>query len=438
MRINAKEIARGLRLEGVQNRGRTAVLSSRTWGDLQEALDCGSRGETGGIDPHHFSLRDLAANTIFSRNGDAVGHGFVQEYFDPGSGRLLQEAMGAVDASAFAGITGQLLINRVLAAFTAEEFVVSRLIPTVPTSLNGERIPGVANLKDPGEDFVEATEMSELRFIGNAEEYIQTPPTTKRQLGIGVTKEAIFFDRTGLVLDRASYIGTILGLRKEKNLIGVLIGAVNTYQEKRAGDSAAVSLNTYHSAEDNNRWVNHLDGNPLGDWTNINTSEQAFSQIEDPNTGEPIILPGRRVLIAPQIQFLALNQLMVANNVWKLTQGGTSPASNQAGVNTLGPNPLSNLDITIATSRQLYKQIQLQLDLDAVTAAGYWWYGDPAAFAYMENWPITVVQAPTNSEAEFLQDVVVRFKASERGTPAVMEPRRIQRNRALSTSSSGS
>jgi hypothetical protein len=436
MRINAKEIARGLRLEGVQNRGREAVLASRTWGDLQEALDCGRRGETGGIAPANFSLRDLAANTIFSRNGEPVGHGFVQEYFDPGSGRLLQEAMGAVDASAFAGITGQLLINRVLSAFTAEEFVVSRLIPTIPTSLNGERIPGAALPRDPGEDFVEAAEMDELHYVGFSEEYIQTPPTTKRQLGIAVTKEAIFFDRTGLVLDRASYVGTLLGLRKEKNLIAVLIGAVNTFQEKREGDSAAVSLKTYYAADDNGRWINHLDGNPLNDWTNINASEQAFSQITDPNTGEPIILPARRVLIAPQIQFLALNQLMVASNVWKLTQGGTSPTAGQAGVNTIGPNPILNLDITVATSRQLYKQIQLLLDSSASEAAGYWWYGDPAAFAYMENWPITVVQAPTNSEAEFTQDIVVRFKASERGTPAVIEPRRIQRNRGVSTSSS--
>ncbi len=436
MRINAREIARGLRLEGVQNRGREAVLASRTWTDLREALDCGSRGAPGGILPQNFSLRDLAAHTIFSRNGDPVGHGFVQEYFDPAGGRLLQEAMGAVDASAFAGITGQLLINRVLAAFTAEEFVVSRLIPTVPTSLNGERIPGVALPRDPGEDVVEAAEMDELHYVGFSEEYVQTPATTKRQLGIGITKEAIFFDRTGLVLDRASYVGTLLGLRKEKNLILVLIGATNTFQEKRTGDSAAVSLKTYYAAADNGRWINHIDGNPLADWTNINAAEQQFSQITDPNTGEPIILPGRRVLIAPQIQFLALNQLMLANNVWKLTQGGLNPSTGQTGVNTLGPNPLQNLDITFATSRQLYKQIQLNLDPSPSDAAGYWWYGDPAAFAYMENWPITVVQAPTNSEAEFTQDIVVRFKASERGTPAVMEPRRIQRNRAVSTSSS--
>ena len=169
----------------------------------------------------------------------------------------------------------------------------------MPTSLNGERIPGVALPRDPGEDFVEAEEMDELHYVGFSEEYVETPATTKRQLGIAITKEAIFFDRTGLVLDRASYVGTILGLRKEKNLLGVLIGAVNTFKEKRTGDSAAVSLKTYYAADDNGRWVNHLDGNPLADWTNINAAEQAFSQITDPNTGEPIILPGRRVLIAP-------------------------------------------------------------------------------------------------------------------------------------------
>ncbi len=446
MRINAREIARGLRLEGVQTRGRQAVLESRTWGDLQEALDSGSRGQPGGIQPTDFSLRDLAANTIFSRNGDPVGHGFVQEYFDPGSGQPLQEAMGAVDASAFAGITGLLLINRVLAAFTQEEFILSKLIPTVPTSLNGERIPGVALPRDPGEDVVVAEEMDELHYIGFTEEYIQTPATTKRQLGIAVTKEAVFFDRTGLVLDRASYVGTILGLRKEKNLILTFIGANETFQEKRTGDSAAVSLATYYAADDNARWTNHLDGNPLNDWTNINAAEQAFSQMTDPNTGEPIILPGRRVLVAPQIQALSLNQLMQAQAVWKFTQGGATPGTGggtypgldgaTAGWANSGKNPLMDLSITMATSRQLYKQVLAYLDSNAADAASYWWYGDPAAFAYMENWPITVVQAPANSEAQFNQDVVARFKASERGTPAIMEPRRMMRCRGSSTSSS--
>ena len=81
MRINAREIARGLRLEGVQNRGRDAVLGSRTWGDLQEALDAGSRGAAGGIPVTAFSLRDLAAHTIFMGMARSLGIPQVQPLF---------------------------------------------------------------------------------------------------------------------------------------------------------------------------------------------------------------------------------------------------------------------------------------------------------------------------------------------------------------------
>jgi hypothetical protein len=141
------------------------------------------------------------------------------------------------------------------------------------------------------------------------------------------------------------------------------------------------------------------------------------------------------VLIAPELQALSLNQLMQAQAAWKFTQGGATPTGT-AGWATQGANPLMDLNITMVTSRQLMKQLMAAFGLAASDAANYWFYGDPAAFAYMENWPVTVVQAPTNSEAEFSQDIVVRFKASERGIAAIMEPRRIIRSRAIATSSS--
>ena len=47
----------------------------------------------------------------------------------------------------------------------------------------------------------------------------------------------------------------------------------------------------------------------------------------------------------------------------------------------------------------------------AADAANYWFYGNfQKAFAYMENWPITVVQAPVNSEAEFTHDIPFRLE----------------------------
>ncbi len=72
-------------------------------------------------------------------------------------------------------------------------------------------------------------------------------------------------------------------------------------------------------------------------------------------------------------------------------------------------------------SRLMYRRL---LAAGVSSPEKVWLLGDfKKAFAYMENWPITVTQAPQNSEAEFTQDIVVRFKASERGAAAVLNPR---------------
>ena len=56
--------------------------------------------------------------------------------------------------------------------------------------------------------------------------------------------------------------------------------------------------------------------------------------------------------------------------------------------------------------------------------ARYWYIGDfTKAFAYMENWPITVTQSPANHPDEFDRDVVTQYKASEMGAEAVLDPR---------------
>jgi hypothetical protein len=58
------------------------------------------------------------------------------------------------------------------------------------------------------------------------------------------------------------------------------------------------------------------------------------------------------------------------------------------------------------------------------SSATSWFIGDfKRAFMYMENWPIQVIQAPPGNEAEFTEDVVARFKVTERGTVAVRDPR---------------
>ena len=98
----------------------------------------------------------------------------------------------------------------------------------------------------------------------------------------------------------------------------------------------------------------------------------------------------------------------------------TYQASGAATVTTAA-NPLAGY--RIRTSRLMYRRI-VAAGESASDARKWWFIGDFAkAFAYMENWPITVTQSPPGSEADFSSDVVVRFKASERGAAAVLNPR---------------
>jgi len=407
MRIRANRIARDFRLD-----------PDRTMQDITEALERGREGKPGGVRPEEFSLRDLAEELVTTRDGEPCGYQWTK-------GLLLQEtAIDAVDVTAFANITGQLLVSKVLEGFQREEFTLSRLIPAVSTRLDGEKIPGIERPRDPERDHADALVVNPAQpypHVGFGEDYIETPSTTKRGLIIPVTKEAIFFDRTNLVLQRASEVGEVLGSNKERRLVDLVIGATNNFKWK------GTSYNTFYAAVDSGPWVNHKDDNDLVDWSAIDEAEQLFAEMTDPATGDPILIGGRTVLVTPAKRFTG-QRIISATEVRETTNTNTVAVS---------PNPLSGMGLRLAVSALLYQRLQSELSLDADTAKGYWFYGDPAkAFAYMENWPITVLQSPQNSEAEFNQDVVVRYKASERGAAAVLQPRAWQRHRAASASSS--
>ena len=107
------------------------------------------------------------------------------------------EAGEGVDTTAFLNVTGQVVYSKILEAYRNESFVVSKLVDTIPTRLDGERIPGAGRV---GEEVTEIHPGMPYPNSGFGEDYIETPATSKRGLIVPVTKEAIFFDRTHLVL----------------------------------------------------------------------------------------------------------------------------------------------------------------------------------------------------------------------------------------------
>ena len=350
--------------------------------------------------PEDFSLRDLAEALVTD------GHEWVR-MLDPRSsaGVSLLEAGDGVDVTAFLNITGQVIYSKIMEGYTQEAFVVSKLVDTIPTRLDGEKIPGIGKIGDKAEEVAPGMPYP---HVGFGEDYIETPSTPKRGLIVPVTKEAIFFDRTNLILSRAAEVGEVLGLNKEKRLLDLVIGATNNYKWQ------GTAYNTYQGTTP---WVNVKTGNTLADWTNVDAAEQLFADILDPNTGEPVLINATTVLVTPAYRHAAY-RVFFAPEVRSETGSGATT--------TIASNPLGNY--RVEDSRLVYRRIVASGVAEA-DAKKWWFIGDfRKAFAYMENWPITVTQSPLGSEADFNNDILVRFKASERGAAAVINPRYVVKN----------
>lgn len=391
--------------------GRTVICESesefRVWESFCEGL------ETNQIDMNRVSMRGLFEEFV-------PGGREIVESWNPRHGggginltevRSLMEDAGANSSDQFSNITGQIVYSRILQGFAAEEYAFSKIIPNVPTQFSGEKIAGISRIGD------EAQVVGEGRtypMVGVSEDYIVTPETVKRGMIDALTKEAIFFDRTGVLLARCGEVGEFLGLNKEKRLIdAVLDKNVTTHRYNWKGT-------TYATYQSSTPWINLKTSNGLVDYTTIDAAEQIMGNIVDPWTGEPIMIQPKD-LIVPRSLLYTARRVVHATSI-DVTTPGFATTGNPT--RTYATNPIQEYRII---SSALLKA-RMALASEALTD---WFIGDVEnAVNYMENFPLTVVQAPTNSQAEFERDIVMQWKANERGAAAVIEPRRLIRNSA--------
>lgn len=385
--INARELARQFEAD-----------PRKSAQNLTEAL--GSKQ----LRPDDFSIRDLFEE--FVDDGPELLRLMAPR--KSGGLSLLEAGGNLVSTARFSNITGQLIYSAILDGAMSEQFVFTQAVRTISTQLNGEKIPGVTHLGDEAEI---VNEGDIYPTSGVNEDWIETPATVKRGFIVPVTKEAIFFDRTGLVMDRARNVGESLGLNKEKRIIDAVIDENTTrHRFKWRGT-------VYGTYQTSTPWINSATSNALVDWTDINAVEQLFNNMVDLNTGEPITAQANTLIVTPQNRataFHILNATTVALSAGGFAQSGNLYRSD-------APTPLGNHEFTgtyrVLSSRLLAARLATDTD---------WFMADlNKAVAYMENWPITVTQAAANSEAEFTQDIVARFKASERGAAVVLNPQAI-------------
>jgi hypothetical protein len=381
--------------------------------DVQSAAQRGEHGHnrelvsltealrSGKMRPHDFSLQQLFDEFV----GESVRKTFNPRFNGHGSAPLspLLEDVSAVSTTHFSNITGQIVYSTVLEAWNNPMLIGGDLCTTIPTVFDGEKIAGIGGIGDQAESIGEG---QNYPFAGLSEEWIETPSTIKRGMIVPVTKEAIFFDRTGLVLSRAGEVGMYIALNKEKRILDMALGLTTSY--RRNGGAAQATYGDTHTQGD---FDNLAASNALADYTDIENALLLFDAMTDPNTGEPIIVDANTIVV-PTALSMTLDRILNATQV-----GNTASANTPVGANPLRGNQFQKKSNAYVKAR--------------TSSASTWFVGDfKGAFVYMENWPITVTQAPPNSHDEFHRDIVSQFKVSERGAAAVREPRRVVKNTA--------
>jgi hypothetical protein len=370
MTINIRELRKRIELDG----------TDKTVQHLTEAL------KQGDLKPEDFSLRDLA-------EGFMPGFSAQMEQTD----MLLEEA-----AIPYANMIGIIIDTKIKEAYNHEVFAASKLVRTIPTRLDGEKIHTFAPIA-ADELNVSAGDAYPTAIING--DYIETPNTSKHGLIIPVTKEAVFFDRTHHILERAAEVGETLALNKERRILDMILGITNTYKQN------GTPLNTYYTGTGNNPWKNLLTGNELLNWSSIETAEDVFGDMVDPISGNPVLIEPNTVLVMPPKRHLAHRLFYASSFSYEDAETST--------VSTLR-SPFAKYRLLSSTLG--YQRLKAQSGI--TNPEKIWFIGNfQKAFAYMENWGITVTKSLPGSEQDFTSDVIVRFKASERGTPAVLDPR---------------
>jgi hypothetical protein len=340
----------------------------------------------------------------------------------------VMEAAGGVSSDAFLTITQQFIYSTVIPKYELPDFIFKAKIPTVPSPFRFEMIPGVSNI---GDEATVVLEGDEFPYATPAEDIIRTPTTRKRGLQIPITKEAIFFDRTGLVVTRCSEVGESLGVNREKRAINCIIDAGETptaqYRYQWRGEStglALTSIATYGANSGDHTWDNLATSNGLEDYNQINIAWQLLVAMTDPFTGLPIgsMFPPKDIIIPPSLVFQT--PFSIGGQVRRMAPGyatSGNPTQTQVDASPTEKN-LGQLNV-------MWSQLLQQQMTAAGIAANAWWLGDISkAFRYMENWPMTVEQLGTGTQAEFSRDIVQQFKCSEQGSYATVQPRAVIEN----------
>ncbi|HEV8061097.1 MAG TPA: hypothetical protein VGP68_14550 [Gemmataceae bacterium] len=379
--------------------------------------------ETRKARPENFSLPELTeamlgsnAEAMFEQRSKWRRHASLLE-----AGNTAIQPSQFIDISAWDSSVGGLIEAKMIEGYSTPEFIAEQITMHVPTKVNGGKIIGLGRIGDKAEAMAPGQSHPRAQFL---ERYITWPAPTKYGLAVEVTKEAAFFDLTGSILKQAETVGKEIALRKERRVFAVVIGvSQNPY------NYGGTAYNTYLTS---GNWIN-TQSNPLTDWTNVNLAWYLASRMTDQEASQRISIKLDSILCTPYL-VPTVDYIRRATSIEPLTSGSSSVYN--AGQRTIAPNVTDYYGTSMSNYKVFSSTILEQALTDAAdgnisqtNAKQYWWaFEQQGAFAYAENWPFTVTEAPVNDYVMADNDLVLAVFGNERGVPFVYEPRKVIRN----------
>jgi hypothetical protein len=401
----------------------SALKEGKEKGDaVKEGLENALKG--GHLSIHEWNLGELFRECYGAEAFDTLKHESAEEI---GRFLKLQEAAGGVSTAAFANINKPFAYSAFLEPYSYPEYVFQKLIPSTPLpqgSVKFLQIPGVTNI---GRESLVVNEGDAYPVAGVSENYIQTPEVVKKGVVVPITKEAIFFDRTGQVVEKCREVGNALALAREYLAVNCVVdvGESRTngsYRYRWGKANAGLStIATYGDNSGTHSWDNLAATNAFTDYTNMNTAWQLLMAQTDPFTGEPIYFQPKHLVVGPSLAF-SVPRVLAANITTAV--GGYPTSGNPAMSSFTNPvNTVVGAVQPVGTNSMIYEGVNT-----TASAATTWYLGDlTRAFGYLEAWAPRVDSLGVGTQAEFDRDIVMQFKASEMGTYYTKEPRAIVR-----------
>jgi hypothetical protein len=339
----------------------------------------------------------------------------------------IQEAAGGVSTAAFANVNRPFAYTAFLEPYQYPMMEFSKAIPTTPLpqgSAKFLRIPGVTNI---GREALLVEEGDAYGLAGVSENYIETPEVVKRGKKVPVTKEALYFDRTGQLVEQCRKVGEAMALDREYRAVNAVVdigeSRANGFYRYRWGKSPGglQVIATYGDSAGNHNWDNLAASNAFTDFANMNTAWLRLMAQTDPFTGEPIYFQPRHLLVGPSLAFSVPRVLQATIT----TAVGGFPTSGNVSQSTFD-NPVNTVvgGLTpVGTKSMIYENQNT-----TASAATTWYLGDlNRAFGYLEAWAPRVDSLGAGSTDDFDRDIALQFKVSEMGTYFLKEPRAIVR-----------